>query len=200
MGTEWICRFLCPQSSRRLRTSRMCSMEEVASYAANEDFSFWQQSYDNQSYYQYYPTSWPEMPAAPPSSPDSSSTSSSTSSWPATSESQQYEEFNQITPAEAIGATSSTCQDSKISARNCSRKKPLSASVRLKRRAAANARERKRMNGLNEAFARLRGVLPCLRDRPLSKMEALQMARSYIEELAAVLGQQDHRGQATPNA
>lgn len=62
--------------------------------------------------------------------------------------------------------------------------KPISESVRVKRRLAANARERKRMTNLNNAFDRLREALPCYRDRPLSKMEALQMAQSYIAELA----------------
>ena len=60
--------------------------------------------------------------------------------------------------------------------------------IRQKRRTAANARERKRMNSLNTAFEKLRGILPQQhRDRPLSKMEALQMAQSYIEELTRTL-------------
>ncbi len=37
--------------------------------------------------------------------------------------------------------------------------------IRQKRRIAANARERKRMTGLNKAFERLRDILPCHRDR-----------------------------------
>ena len=65
--------------------------------------------------------------------------------------------------------------------------KPLSEAVRKKRRLDANARERKRMTGLNEAFARLRTVLGCNRDRPLSKMEALQMAQQRIAELNEML-------------
>ena len=67
--------------------------------------------------------------------------------------------------------------------------------IRQKRRTAANARERKRMNSLNTAFEKLRGILPQQhRDRPLSKMEALQMAQSYIEELTRTLEE------TTPNA
>ena len=66
--------------------------------------------------------------------------------------------------------------------------------IRQKRRTAANARERKRMNNLNTAFEKLRGILPQQhRDRPLSKMEALQMAQSYIEELTRTLAE------TTPN-
>ena len=60
--------------------------------------------------------------------------------------------------------------------------------VRQKRRLAANARERKRMTSLNQAFEKLREILPQHhRDRPLSKMEALQMAQSYIKELTSTL-------------
>uniref|UniRef100_A0A182NRR8 BHLH domain-containing protein n=1 Tax=Anopheles dirus TaxID=7168 RepID=A0A182NRR8_9DIPT len=60
--------------------------------------------------------------------------------------------------------------------------------VRKTRRLAANARERKRMKGLNEAFDRLRQYLPSLgNDRQLSKHETLQMAQSYISALAELL-------------
>lgn len=76
--------------------------------------------------------------------------------------------------------------------------------VRQKRRQAANARERKRMTSLNEAFTRLRAILPRKEDncslsqhvqsdesktneKELSKMEALQMAQAYITQLADVL-------------
>ena len=62
-----------------------------------------------------------------------------------------------------------------------------------KRRRDANARERKRMNGLNDAFERLRKVVPGLKesvgekDKKLSKMETLQMANLYIQHLYQVL-------------
>lgn len=61
--------------------------------------------------------------------------------------------------------------------------------VQKKRRMAANARERKRMNNLNHAFERLRDILPLRSDdtRPISKMEALQMANTYIKELSSLL-------------
>ena len=63
-------------------------------------------------------------------------------------------------------------------------RKQISEATKLKRRLAANARERKRMTSLNTAFKKLREVLPSHRDKPLSKMEALQMAQNYIKELA----------------
>lgn len=57
-----------------------------------------------------------------------------------------------------------------------------------KRRLAANARERKRMENLNDAFDRLRQYLPKLdNDQKLSKHETLQMAQTYISELDQLL-------------
>ncbi|EAA12716.2 AGAP007822-PA, partial [Anopheles gambiae str. PEST] len=57
-----------------------------------------------------------------------------------------------------------------------------------KRRLAANARERKRMNSLNVAFDRLREIVPSLGpDHKLSKFETLQMAQTYINALSDLL-------------
>merc|ERR1711971_166672 len=62
--------------------------------------------------------------------------------------------------------------------------------VLQKRRLAANGRERKRMTSINQGFDRLRKVLPGFKDRDLSKFESLQMATSYILELAEILKSQ----------
>ena len=61
-----------------------------------------------------------------------------------------------------------------------------------KRRKAANQRERKRMNGLNDAFERLRDHVPMLAssasgEKKLSKMDTLRMANIYIRHLAQLL-------------
>lgn len=57
-----------------------------------------------------------------------------------------------------------------------------------RRRVAANARERRRMNSLNDAFDKLRDVVPSLgNDRKLSKFETLQMAQTYINALNELL-------------
>uniref|UniRef100_A0AAY5EJ45 Atonal bHLH transcription factor 1c n=1 Tax=Electrophorus electricus TaxID=8005 RepID=A0AAY5EJ45_ELEEL len=57
-----------------------------------------------------------------------------------------------------------------------------------RRRLAANARERRRMLGLNVAFDRLRSVIPNLEsDKKLSKSETLQMAQIYIATLSGLL-------------
>lgn len=68
------------------------------------------------------------------------------------------------------------------------RNKQVSPVVKRKRRLAANARERRRMQSLNQAFDRLRQYLPCLgNDRQLSKHETLQMAQTYISALGDLL-------------
>ncbi|XP_065157156.1 protein atonal-like [Atheta coriaria] len=60
--------------------------------------------------------------------------------------------------------------------------------IMRKRRLAANARERRRMQNLNNAFDRLRNYLPQLgQDRQLSKYETLQMAQTYINALYDLL-------------
>ena len=64
----------------------------------------------------------------------------------------------------------------------------LPESVIKKRRLAANARERRRMDLLNQGFDRLRTVLPGLGpETPLSKFETLQMAQEYIAQLTQIL-------------
>lgn len=68
------------------------------------------------------------------------------------------------------------------------RGKAVPATIKKKRRLAANARERRRMEGLNDAFDRLRQYLPSLsNDRQLSKHETLQMAQTYITTLCELL-------------
>ncbi|XP_067632389.1 protein atonal [Eurosta solidaginis] len=68
------------------------------------------------------------------------------------------------------------------------RGKQISPVIKRKRRLAANARERRRMQNLNQAFDRLRQYLPCLgNDRQLSKHETLQMAQTYIAALGDLL-------------
>lgn len=66
--------------------------------------------------------------------------------------------------------------------------KSISPVILKKRRLAANARERRRMENLNKAFDRLRTHLPSLgNDRQLSKYETLQMAQTYINALCDLL-------------
>jgi atonal protein 1/7 len=68
------------------------------------------------------------------------------------------------------------------------RGKQVSPVIKKKRRLAANARERRRMQSLNDAFDRLRQYLPQIgNDRQLSKHETLQMAQTYITALCDLL-------------
>ncbi|XP_046896516.1 neurogenic differentiation factor 4 [Hypomesus transpacificus] len=56
------------------------------------------------------------------------------------------------------------------------------------RRVKANARERSRMHGLNDALDNLRQVMPCSsKTQKLSKIETLRLARNYIWALSEVL-------------
>jgi Helix-loop-helix DNA-binding domain len=65
--------------------------------------------------------------------------------------------------------------------------KVIAPVIKKKRRLAANARERKRMQSLNDAFDHLRKYLPSMGDRQLSKHETLQMAQTYITTLSDLL-------------
>ena len=70
----------------------------------------------------------------------------------------------------------------------------LSLDTVVKRRRAANLRERKRMNGLNHAFEKLREHIPDLgAEKKLSKIETLQMAQSYIKALSILLQEEQPR-------
>lgn len=71
--------------------------------------------------------------------------------------------------------------------------KASNPNVTKRRRLAANARERRRMNSLNVAFDALRQACHPVEgsavdeDRKLSKYETLQMAQAYINTLAEML-------------
>ncbi|XP_029969953.1 protein atonal homolog 1b [Salarias fasciatus] len=69
------------------------------------------------------------------------------------------------------------------------------------RRVAANARERRRMHGLNKAFDELRSVIPSLEnEKKLSKYDTLQMAQIYITELSELLAGVVHPESRSPAA
>ena len=56
----------------------------------------------------------------------------------------------------------------------------------------ANARERRRMNGLNDAFERLREVVPNVNsEQKMSKIETLLVAQTYIKALAKLMETND---------
>ena len=85
------------------------------------------------------------------------------------------------------GSVNSTSSKSKKEIKDKSLTPPHPV-VMKKRRLAANARERRRMNGLNDAFNKLRDVVPSLGvDYKLSKFETLQMAQTYITAMIEML-------------
>jgi hypothetical protein len=72
--------------------------------------------------------------------------------------------------------------------------RPPSPAILKQRREAANARERKRMNGLNDAFERLREVVPNLTtEQKMSKIETLHMAQTYIKALASLIEREERK-------
>lgn len=85
------------------------------------------------------------------------------------------------------GGSDKTCGGGRLAVQD-------NAAGRKRRRLAANARERRRMNNLNEAFDRLRCVVPAADDeRKLSKFETLQMAQTYIIALHDLLNDQSRK-------
>ena len=88
----------------------------------------------------------------------------------------------------AAGGGSIKIKSSSSSSISSAESTNLPDSVMKKRRLAANARERRRMDLLNQGFDRLRTVLPGLGpETPLSKFETLQMAQEYIAQLTQIL-------------
>ena len=78
--------------------------------------------------------------------------------------------------------------------------RPPSPAILKQRREAANARERKRMNGLNDAFERLRDVVPNMTtEQKMSKIETLRMAQAYIKTLANLV-ENEENGSPPPSA
>lgn len=55
-------------------------------------------------------------------------------------------------------------------------------------RTVANVRERQRTQALNEAFNKLRKIIPTLPSDKLSKIQTLRLAARYIDFLCQVLG------------
>lgn len=128
-------------------------------------------------------TSEATMESNPAALESSASPSGETSSRSATQQKRQRKTRTPRTPKSGANSGGSNSSGS----RRRSTKVPTVEVVK-KRRLAANARERRRMNSLNDAFERLREVVPSLgSDRKLSKFETLQMAQTYIGALAELL-------------
>lgn len=98
--------------------------------------------------------------------------------------------ITQVKPTPMITATTTmTTTTSNVSKKVKNNGIPkVTPDIMKKRRVAANARERRRMNNLNDAYEKLRDVLPNFGpDKKLSKFETLQMAQTYMNELKEIL-------------
>jgi len=77
---------------------------------------------------------------------------------------------------------------------------PPTQAVVKHRRNMANARERRRMNGLNDAFDRLREVVPNVNsEQKMSKIETLLVAQTYIKALAKLMDSINDEDQTEDN-
>ncbi|PIO61859.1 Helix-loop-helix DNA-binding domain protein [Teladorsagia circumcincta] len=75
----------------------------------------------------------------------------------------------------------------------CRKRSPATIErARMIRRDKANARERRRMNSLNDALEHLRTLLPAEPEEPkMTKIETLRVAQGYITYLASILSSSD---------
>merc|ERR1712012_1223031 len=100
---------------------------------------------------------------------------------------EDYHQQNQTSPP----AQAQTPGGGKVRKGKGGRKKnlyPPTQQVMKHRRNMANARERRRMNGLNDAFDRLREVVPNVNsEQKMSKIETLLVAQTYIKALAKLM-------------
>ena len=107
------------------------------------------------------------------------------------------------TPTPVTPATTQTQAGAKPRKGKGGRKKnlyPPTQSVMKHRRNMANARERRRMNGLNDAFERLREVVPNVNsEQKMSKIETLLVAQTYIKALAKLMADDNEQNAENKN-
>ncbi|KAG7173701.1 protein dimmed-like [Homarus americanus] len=157
------------------------------------------EAYPNLEYYQAaYPTTT-DLSSLTPAYSYASSSTTSVSSWGTTQYSPSEGDANphqeHFIPPETSPSLVTHYKPLRIRRRP---PKVVGNEVIRKRRLAANARERRRMNGLNDAFEKLREVVPELgNDRKLSKFETLQMAQTYITALAELIRRADSESGAS---
>ncbi|XP_034023572.1 neurogenic differentiation factor 4-like [Thalassophryne amazonica] len=124
------------------------------------------------------------------SSPDGE-TSGSSQRYGAAGLSQQGRELGSEDAEEDEEDEEEGQQDENGSKRRGSKKKRMTKARQERfraRRIKANARERSRMHGLNDALENLRSIMPChSKTQKLSKIETLRLARNYICALSEAL-------------
>ncbi|XP_074000293.1 uncharacterized protein [Rhodnius prolixus] len=103
----------------------------------------------------------------------------------------------ELTDSSSVSEESWSAGTKKSSTGGRRRKPALNARERNLRRLESNERERMRMHSLNDAFQSLREVIPHVKkERRLSKIETLTLAKNYIMALTNVIC--DMRGESCP--
>ena len=142
--------------------------------------------------YLEYPSKYPEYPQYSPATPPPTPLSPPYTPSPAAASSVPAPEAAEAAASPSFAFSPGSCPSTSpgphrtsSSASRLPKIPPLE--VLQQRRLAANARERKRANKINFAFARLRRALPGFTEREISKFEAIQLARDYIAQLSQLL-------------
>ena len=138
--------------------------------------------------YPEYPSKYPEYPQYSPATPPPTPLSPPYTPSPAAASSVPGAEAAEAAASPSFAFSPSTSPGPHRTSSSSSRLPKIPPlEVLQQRRLAANARERKRANKINFAFARLRRALPGFTEREISKFEAIQLARDYIAQLSQLL-------------
>ena len=159
----------------------LTSYYDTVFYASSVTPGGWQYPDKYPEYPQYSPATPPPTPLSPPYTPSPAAASSVPGAEAAEAAASPSFAFS---PG-SCPSTSPGPHRTSSSASRLPKIPPLE--VLQQRRLAANARERKRANKINFAFARLRRALPGFTEREISKFEAIQLARDYIAQLSQLL-------------
>ena len=138
--------------------------------------------------YPEYPSKYPEYPQYSPATPPPTPLSPPYTPSPAAASSVPAPETAEAAASPSFAFSPTTSPGPHRTSSSASRLPKIPPlEVLQQRRLAANARERKRANKINFAFARLRRALPGFTEREISKFEAIQLARDYIAQLSQLL-------------
>uniref|UniRef100_A0A8R1HL96 BHLH domain-containing protein n=2 Tax=Caenorhabditis japonica TaxID=281687 RepID=A0A8R1HL96_CAEJA len=99
---------------------------------------------------------------------------------------QEHRNCEQMDPSTVVSVSVSAPEKRQKRKYRCRKRSPATIErAKTVRRDKANARERRRMNSLNDALEHLRTILPALPDEPkMTKIETLKKAQEYIASLA----------------
>jgi len=113
------------------------------------------------------------------------------SQYPAPSELSLSTESSEGRKRSHSGSSGSSDSGGSCTSRPKRRRHPVSTEEMLLQRNQANVRERERTRSLNDAFSKLREIVPTLPSDKLSKIQTLKLASKYIDFLNNVLEEGD---------